>query len=86
MRTIQQTEAGARQDWARDQISEAERRDRQELSRTVHNDQRLFTPTRCRVLKSSFCVGGRPVELGSVFELPRHDAESLKALGKVEII
>lgn len=49
------------------------------------NDPQLFTPTHCRVIKL-FCVSGKPVEIGSVITLPAHDAESLKAINKVEII
>lgn len=49
------------------------------------NQPGLFHPTKVRVLKS-FCINGKPVEVGTIISLPWHDAESLKAIGKCEII
>jgi len=49
------------------------------------NDAALFKATRCRVVRS-FCVKGEPLLSGSECTLPWHDALSLKAAGKVEIL
>lgn len=86
MRTVKDIEQSAERAWARGQLEDRERGRMAELMRPpLHNDQRLFTPTKCRVLKM-FCVGGKPVEVGSTVVLPKHDAESLQALGKVSIL
>lgn len=86
MRTIHQIEDSAKRFHVRSTLDEQERARRQELARPpLHNDQRLFAPTRCRVLKT-FCVKGQPVELGTTVTLAKHDAESLQALGKVTIL
>jgi hypothetical protein len=45
----------------------------------------LIKPTRCRVLRGFF-VAGELVEPGMTTTLPWYDANSLAALGKVEII
>ena len=49
------------------------------------NDPILFKATRCRVLRS-FCVKGKPLPIGSECTLPRHDALSLAAANKVELL
>lgn len=49
------------------------------------NDPSLFKLIRCRVLKS-FCVKGKPLEIGSLVSLERHLADSLQATGKLEIL
>ena len=49
------------------------------------NDDRLFVPTKCRVLKS-FCVGGKPLDVGSTITLPWHEVEGLLALGRAELL
>jgi hypothetical protein len=83
MRTVKDIEQQAERAWARGQLEDRERARRQELARPpLHNDARLFTPTRCRVLKT-FCVQGQLVPVGTTVTLARHDAESLAALGKV---
>ena len=49
------------------------------------NDPGLFTPVRCRVLKS-FCVSGKPQQIGQEISLPYHLALDMQAIGKIEII
>ena len=49
------------------------------------NDPKLFERVRCRVLKP-FSVGGRRVEPDEVVDLQRHDALSMTALHRVEIL
>jgi hypothetical protein len=49
------------------------------------NPPELLKPTRCKVLRP-FSVAGRRVEPDQVLELPRFDAESMRALGRVQII
>ncbi|MBI5315040.1 MAG: hypothetical protein HZB34_03630 [Nitrospirae bacterium] len=86
MRTVQEIEQQAERAWARGQLEERERNRRAELSRPPSpNDARLLRPTLVRVLKG-FCVQGKLVELGATITLQRHDAESLAALGKVELL
>lgn len=48
------------------------------------NAPELLEPTRCVVLRPFF-VGGQSVEVGAVVTLPRYDAVSLAAIGKVEL-
>ena len=86
MRTVKDIEQSAERAWARGQLEDRERGRMAELMRPpLHNDQRLFTPTKCKTLKS-FCVQGQPVEIGSTITMAKHDAESLAALGKVELL
>ena len=49
------------------------------------NDPALLKPTRCKVLKPFFVAGNR-VEPDQVVSLPFHDAKSLAAAKKLEII
>lgn len=49
------------------------------------NDPSLLKRVRCRVL-IPFYVGGKVVEPGQRIELERHDAESMAALKRVEIL
>jgi hypothetical protein len=49
------------------------------------NDPALFEPVKCRVLKP-FNIAGQRQEVGSVIVLARHDAKSLEAIKKVEIL
>jgi hypothetical protein len=42
-------------------------------------------PTRCLVLRP-FYVGGRRVKVDAEVTLPKHDALSMRALGKVKIL
>lgn len=51
----------------------------------ILNDPALLVLTPCKVLKS-FCIAGRPLVIGEHIELARHDAQSLAALGKVELL
>jgi hypothetical protein len=63
---------------------EAELARRVELSRPfAGNPQALVKPVRCRVLMP-FCVAGHPLAIGEEVTLQRSDAESLRALGKVQ--
>lgn len=48
------------------------------------NDPALTTPTRCKVLKPFF-VAGQRAAVGETVVLAKHDADSLAAIGKVEI-
>ena len=50
------------------------------------NDPALFAPTRCKVLKSTFCIKGRPVQEGQILTMPLHEAKSLETLGKAIIL
>jgi hypothetical protein len=85
-RTIQEIEADAQRFHVRRQIDDAEAARRAILNaKPSPGDQRLFTPTQCKVLKS-FCVAGKPVQVGSVVTLEYHDAVSLQALNKVELL
>jgi hypothetical protein len=52
---------------------------------TPKNDPRLLKPVKVRVLRP-FCVRGARVEPDQVLELPRHDATSLAAIGKLQIL
>jgi hypothetical protein len=56
-----------------------------DLALTPRNDPQLLEPVRCRVLRT-FYAGGRVVERDAVIELPRHDAVSLQAIGKVRLL
>jgi hypothetical protein len=59
-----------------------------ELNRPVPhnlNAPELFKATKVRVLKP-FCVGGESLEIGATVELQAHDAHSLAAIGKCEIL
>ena len=86
MRTIAQIEQAAERSWAQGQLADRERADRQALmQKPSPGDQRLFTPTKCKVLRP-FCVKGQRQEIGTEVLLAKFDAESLKALGKVEIL
>ena len=77
---------GDRDSWAIRRESEAEQQRRVILNTPLpKNDAALFTPTRCRVVRC-FCIKGKPLPIGSECELPRHEAMSLKAAGKVELI
>ena len=49
------------------------------------NAPKLFSATKVRVLKP-FCVGGESLEIGATVELHAHDAHSLAAIGKCEIL
>lgn len=46
----------------------------------------LIAPTRCRVLRRFFLAGGKRAEIDAIVTLPRSDALSLEALGKVAIL
>ena len=49
------------------------------------NPANLTMPTRCRATRS-FYVRGRCILPGTVLEIERHDAESLAAIGRVELL
>ena len=49
------------------------------------NPPALVAPTRCRVLVA-FCVAGERIEPGEIVTLQKHDADSMRALGRVEIL
>jgi hypothetical protein len=49
------------------------------------NPPDLLAPVRCRVLKA-FYAGGRAVQPGEEITLAKHDAGSMAALHRVEII
>lgn len=50
------------------------------------NPPELLTPTRCRVLRAFFIAADKVAEVGAIVTLQRHDATSLAAIGKVEIL
>jgi len=54
-----------------------------ERAPTPRNDPALFEKITVKVLRP-FCVAGQRLEPGAFVELARFDAESLRALGKVE--
>ena len=86
MRTIQQIHADAERFHVRRQIDDEEAARRAILmAKPSLGDERLFTPTQCTVRKT-FCVKGQPVEIGTTVTLPKHDADSLAALAKVELL
>lgn len=45
----------------------------------------LMALVRCEVLRA-FCVNGRRVEPGAVVELPRYEAKSMQAIGRVRLL
>jgi hypothetical protein len=49
------------------------------------NPPELLAPTRVKVLRP-FCVGGKPLAIGTTTTLPRADADSLVAIGKVQLL
>lgn len=49
------------------------------------NDPALLRLVRCRVLRP-FHIAARRVEPGAIVELAEHDARSLAALGRVELL
>jgi len=49
------------------------------------NDPKLFERIKVRIIKSFF-VAGKVVEVGQRIELARHDALSMQAIGRVEIL
>ena len=74
--------------WRWEQIAAAEEQARREafMRPLPKNSPHLLEPVRCRVLKAFYLGGGRLAEVGAILELPRHDAESMQALGRVEVI
>lgn len=85
-RPLHEIEAQAERFHVRRQIDDAEAARRAILNaKPSVGDARLFTPTLVKVT-GRFAVGGKPQELGSTITLPRHDAISLAALKKVEIL
>jgi hypothetical protein len=50
------------------------------------NPPELLVPTRCKVLRAFYLAGGKPAAIGDVVTLQKHDAESLAAIGKLEIL
>jgi len=73
--------------WPRlDAPNEMEALRRAELARPpAPTPAHLLAPTRCRVLRPIF-VRGERVEVDEIIELPKHDAVSLAACGKVSIL
>jgi hypothetical protein len=74
-------------DWQIHQAAEAYERDRAAFlnSAPPRNDPALLAPTRVRVLKP-FRLKGEPVAVGQIVTLERHDALSLQALGRCELM
>jgi hypothetical protein len=50
------------------------------------NPPELLAPVRVRVLKPFGIGAGRVAEPGTMIDLPRHDAESMAALRRVELV
>ena len=50
------------------------------------NDPKLLAKVKVKVLRPFGLAGGRVAKVGEIVELPRYDAESLAAIGKVEIV
>lgn len=80
-------DTGFRQGWQqREAFDEAERARLAELNKPFRgNPPELMAPVRCRVLRP-FCVAGQRVEIGAYVDLPKYDADSLRATGRVEIV
>ena len=55
------------------------------LAPTPKNDPKQLAPVKCLV-RRPFYVAGEEVRIGEQIQLPRHDAVSLQALGKVKIL
>ncbi|HEX7044491.1 MAG TPA: hypothetical protein VF203_07740 [Burkholderiales bacterium] len=72
--------------WLTHQATEAAERDRVAFLNTAQprNDARLLAPTRVRVLRP-FMVNGAPVKVNEIVTLERHEALSLRALGRCEL-
>lgn len=49
------------------------------------NDERLLAPVRVKVLRP-FRLNGEPQKVGATVTLPKHDADSLCAIGRAELI
>jgi len=75
------------QNWTTMQLANDAERQRLEILRKAPapNPPELLAATKCRVLKP-FCGAGKRVEPGKIIELPKHDAQSLAAIGRVEIV
>lgn len=56
-----------------------------DLGPTPKNDPKLLEPVKVRV-RRPFWVGGKEAKIGDQVKLARHDALSLQAIGKVEIL
>jgi hypothetical protein len=73
--------------WTRNQ--NAAERERERLATLNQpppaNPLHLTAPTRCRAIKS-FYVRGHCVLPGTTLELERHEAHSLAAIGRVELL
>ena len=50
------------------------------------NDPALMRPTKVRVLRPTFCVKGKQVQVDSIIVMPWHEALGMKSLGKVEFV
>jgi len=50
------------------------------------NPPELLAPVKVRVLKPFGLGADRIAQLGEIVELPRHDAQSLAAIGRVELL
>ena len=67
-------------------VDDSERARLAELNkRPAPNPPALLAPVRIRVLKS-FYACGRRLEVNEIVELQRHDALSMRALGKVKLL
>lgn len=77
------------QRWERIQSAWAEERDVQTFLRTAplpQNDPAVMRPTKIKVLRASFCIKGKSVELGAIITVPYYDALDLVSREKAEII
>ena len=52
----------------------------------VHQDPKLFTPTKVKVLRPFGLGAGKVAVVGEDIELPRHLAESMVAMRKAELL
>lgn len=50
------------------------------------NPPELMKPTKCKVLKPFGLAGGKVAEVDQVVELARHDALSMAAIGRVQLL
>ena len=75
------------QNWTTMQLANDAERERLAILQKppAPNPPELLKATPVRVLKP-FCVAGKRIEVGETIDLQWHDARSLAALGKVELV
>ena len=75
--------------WRQFEAAQTSERDRLNYLRSAPlpvNPPEIMKPTRCKVLKPTFCVKGKQVQVDSIIVMPLHEALGMKSLGKVEFV